>query len=173
MAAIKADSGGEEIVAMFLTFLEPRCDIRHIHNLLTSQNIGKVYDVNFFILKISIILFDIRLFISAFIRLDFYFIFFTTKDTIFTLLMRNPACPKETAMLMSIEERANLKSRRLLFHMLVQKASRYYARMIYTYGYAVELLICSLVVHFSILIFLVWMIQMLFIDGYFEWFNNY
>ncbi len=51
MAAIKADSGGEEIVAMFLTFLETRCDIRHIHNLLTSQNIGKVYGVNFFILK--------------------------------------------------------------------------------------------------------------------------
>ena len=45
MAAIKADSGGEEIVAMFLTFLEPRCSIRHLHNLLTSQNIGKVFDI--------------------------------------------------------------------------------------------------------------------------------
>ena len=45
MAAIKADSGGEEIVAMFLTFLEPRCSIRHLHNLLTSQNIGKVYHI--------------------------------------------------------------------------------------------------------------------------------
>jgi hypothetical protein len=43
MAAIKADSGGEEIVAMFLTFLETRCNVRHIHNLLTSQNIGKVF----------------------------------------------------------------------------------------------------------------------------------
>ena len=42
MAAIKADSGGEEIVAMFLTFLEPKCDIRLLHNLLTAQNIGKV-----------------------------------------------------------------------------------------------------------------------------------
>ena len=42
MAAIKADSGAEEIVAMFLTFLEPRCDIRLLHNLLTAQNIGKV-----------------------------------------------------------------------------------------------------------------------------------
>jgi hypothetical protein len=80
MAAIKADSGGEEIVAMFLTFLEPRCSIRHLHNLLTSQNIG--------------------------------------KDTIFTLLMRNPVCPKETPMLMTNEERANIKSRRVLFHML-------------------------------------------------------
>ena len=45
MAAIKADSGGEEVVAMFLTFLEPRCSIRHLHNLLTSQNIGKVYHI--------------------------------------------------------------------------------------------------------------------------------
>ena len=45
MAAIKADSGGEDIVAMFLTFLEPRCSIRHLHNLLTSQNIGKVFDI--------------------------------------------------------------------------------------------------------------------------------
>ena len=44
MAAIKADSGGEEMVAMFVTFLEPRCSIRHLHNLLTSQNIGKVFD---------------------------------------------------------------------------------------------------------------------------------
>ena len=42
MAAIKADSGGEEIVAMFLTFLEAKCGVHHLHNLLTSQNIGKV-----------------------------------------------------------------------------------------------------------------------------------
>ena len=42
MAAIKADSGGEEIVAMFLSFLETRCSIRHLYNLLTAQNIGKV-----------------------------------------------------------------------------------------------------------------------------------
>ena len=42
MAAIKADSGGEEIVALFLAFLETRCNIRHLHTLLTSQNIGKV-----------------------------------------------------------------------------------------------------------------------------------
>ena len=42
MAAIKADSGGEEIVAMFLSFLEAKCSVHHLHNLLTSQNIGKV-----------------------------------------------------------------------------------------------------------------------------------
>ena len=47
MAAIKADSGAEEIVAMFLTFLEPRCDIRLLHNLLTAQNIGKVRRLSF------------------------------------------------------------------------------------------------------------------------------
>ena len=47
------------------------------------------------------------------------------KDTLFTLLMRNPSCPKETPMLMTTEERANEKSRRLLFHMLVQKTNRY------------------------------------------------
>ena len=42
MAAIKADSDGEEIVAMFLSFLEAKSSIQHLHNLLTSQNIGKV-----------------------------------------------------------------------------------------------------------------------------------
>ena len=42
MTAIKADSGGEEMVEMFLTFLENNLEHSDLVTLLTSQNIAKV-----------------------------------------------------------------------------------------------------------------------------------